>query len=191
MTTTLTNKQLLNVVAGMEAKVATAVLRGIRDGARAGVGLLVQKTPKDTGLLKASWKVSRVGSKLESGSLAEIVNTAPHAGIVEAGARPHPVSEEGQEAIYRWVLRHFRMTGRGSDRKVQSIRDTKGKGSRLKEAGRFRNAEAVKIMQGICRKLALKGQAPTYFVKQTIPEINKATVDMVVRELEALARKHR
>jgi len=33
-----------------------------------------------------------------------VVNDAPHAGIVELGARPHKVSKEGREAIKRWAM---------------------------------------------------------------------------------------
>jgi hypothetical protein len=33
-----------------------------------------------------------------------VVNDAPHAGIVEEGARPHKVSKEGREAIKRWCM---------------------------------------------------------------------------------------
>lgn len=33
-----------------------------------------------------------------------VVNDAPHAGIVELGARPHPVSKEGREAIKQWAM---------------------------------------------------------------------------------------
>lgn len=33
-----------------------------------------------------------------------VVNDAPHAGIVEMGARPHKVSKEGREAIKRWAM---------------------------------------------------------------------------------------
>jgi hypothetical protein len=33
-----------------------------------------------------------------------VVNDAPHAGIVELGARPHKVSKAGREAIKRWAM---------------------------------------------------------------------------------------
>lgn len=33
-----------------------------------------------------------------------VVNDAPHAGLVELGARPHKVSKEGREAIKRWAM---------------------------------------------------------------------------------------
>jgi hypothetical protein len=33
-----------------------------------------------------------------------VVNDAPHAGLVELGARPHAVSKEGRESIMRWAM---------------------------------------------------------------------------------------
>ncbi len=34
-----------------------------------------------------------------------VENDAPHAGVIEDGARPHPVSMEGQQAIKEWAMR--------------------------------------------------------------------------------------
>lgn len=33
-----------------------------------------------------------------------VLNDAPHAGLVELGARPHKVSKEGREAIKKWAM---------------------------------------------------------------------------------------
>lgn len=39
-----------------------------------------------------------------------VLADAPHAGIVELGARPHPVSEEGRLAIKTWAERKLGLT---------------------------------------------------------------------------------
>jgi hypothetical protein len=49
----------------------------------------------DMGIYKNSFVV-------EGGS---VTNEAPHAGIVELGARPHKTSQEGREAIRAWCVR--------------------------------------------------------------------------------------
>jgi hypothetical protein len=38
-----------------------------------------------------------------------VINDSPHGGVVEEGARPHPVSKEGQEAIYQWCIRKLHL----------------------------------------------------------------------------------
>lgn len=49
------------------------------------------------GMMKNRLKVRRTATG------AVVTDDAPHAGIIELGARPHPVSREGVEAIARWV----------------------------------------------------------------------------------------
>lgn len=57
-------------------------------------------------------KISDLGTYKRSFVTDEnsLTNVAPHAGIVEEGARPHKVSKEGIEAIAKWVRRKLRKT---------------------------------------------------------------------------------
>lgn len=117
-----------------------AVRNGISAAALRGRGLLTKRTPTGaTNLLKVAWQVR----KAQSGYLIE--NTAPYAGIVEQGARPHPVSLEGRLAIQHWAERKL-----GMDEK-----------------------EAAALAEGVAHKLAEKGQPGTFYVKNSLPELAK------------------
>ena len=85
------------------------VLRGLNIGAMRGKAILQHRTPVSTGRLKAAWRVrkgTRWANQYGSGNTnPEIQNSAPHAGIIEEGARPHPVSLEGIQSLTRWARR--------------------------------------------------------------------------------------
>ena len=122
-----------------------AVKNGISAAALRGRGLLTKRTPTGaTNLLKAAWQVRTArssGGQFMSGYLIE--NTAPYAGIVEGGARPHPVSLEGRLAIQYWAERKLGMDER----------------------------EAAGLAEGVAAKLAEKGQPGTFYVKNSLPEL--------------------
>jgi hypothetical protein len=84
------------------------------------------------GQLKNSFHVERLP---EGG--ARIYNDAPHAGIVELGARPHPVSQEGIEHIAEWA--------------------------RIKLG--LEPEEALRVANAIAWKLRSKGQEPKYLFR--------------------------
>jgi hypothetical protein len=151
-----------------EKAVRAAIQRGAEKGARAGMSLLIRKTPVDQGELKASWKVTTGG-----GRLATLTNTAPHVGIVELGARPHPVNREGWDAIYEWARRHFTVSPTGQRRRV-----AKATGA---------DPELSRITWGIVKKIEKYGQAPTYFVRNAMPEVQRLAVAAIVREIEKVA----
>lgn len=138
-----------------------AVARGIRSGARRAKALMVLKTPKDTGHMKLAWRdnVSHGRESFEAVQ-AEVFNDAPYAGIVEMGARPHTVNKFGRFAILEWVRRH--MPGL-SDKEQMRVRDA------------------------IVHKLATKGQAPTYFVRDSRPKIVEGTRAEVTRAIRESA----
>lgn len=50
-----------------------------------------------------------------------VVNNAPHAGIVELGARPHKVSKEGREAIKRWAMIKLGLTDQDAEEAAWGI----------------------------------------------------------------------
>lgn len=82
-----------------EGERGRAVKRGVVDAARRGAAALVKKTPRYLGQMANSWDTG------ETRQGAEVRNTAPHAGIVEAGARPHSVSPDGMAALTEWAAR--------------------------------------------------------------------------------------
>lgn len=143
----------------LDKSLKAATMLGLRNGARAAVAILVTRTPKDTGQLKASWKTT--GSR-RGKNTHEVYNTAPHAGIVEEGARPHTVSREGRQALREWVDRHFP----AADEKTREG-----------------------IVEGICWKLLHYGQKPTYFVKNSLPLLRRVGVEEVIIAINAALRK--
>jgi hypothetical protein len=162
---------------------------GVRAAYR-GQALLRKRTPVDQGQLKNSWQVHpRPGAR----EFVTIENRAPHAGIVERGARPHPVSRAGKMALYWWVVRNRK--------KFSSLRTAGGRASRIRhriasgpvQAGGTRpmaqlDPRVMSIVWGIVKKLEKKGQKPTYFVKNSLPTLEKffaIEAQRAVREIGA------
>ena len=144
-----------------EAATKRAIQAGIRSGAERGRGILVNETPVDQGQLRASWKVRRAVAGLE----AILLNDAPHAGVIEAGARPHPVSAAGREAIANWAWRNRRTLG------IQTRED------------------AVRVAWAIAAKIRREGQVGQFFVRKSLPAVGRALVHEVDRMLRRLANK--
>jgi hypothetical protein len=70
-----------------------------------------------------------------------VVNDAPHAGIVELGARPHPVSKEGREAIKRWAMTKLGLSAE----------------------------DAESAAWGIANKIRKEGQVGRYVMRDAVP----------------------
>lgn len=116
-----------------------------------------------------------------------LVNDAPHAGIVERGARPHmpPL-----EPILEWVKRHLR----GFGFKAPKFRAPKQGPLRSESAYARRalrvqaHAEAVAdfeddvlaLAEAIRWKIYKNGQAPTWFVRSNLPKLR----DLVAAEID-------
>jgi hypothetical protein len=157
---------------GLTRRLKQAIVRGSTGGAHRGRAIIVPKTPRDTGQAAAAWQV-HVGPP-GSGELAKLVNDAPYIGILEEGARPHPVSRAGVEAIYAWVWRH---------RLNLQIVTKSGKAARGATAEKM----ARSVTWAIVGKLKTKGQKPTYFIRDALPELRAAMVAEVVAELNRVA----
>lgn len=167
-----------------------AVERGMISAAHRGRAILVRATPVNTGQLKAAWLVV-IGGWL-AGFIAEVVNDAPHAGVIEAGARPHAVSRAGVEAIRRWVMlkmfgwmaapmrrlakREARATAtlsRHRANRAASLRAARAIGASQEAMGAL-NKEVDRVVWGIVGKLKREGQKPTYFVRRSLPRLKRA-----------------
>lgn len=131
-----------------------ALRRGLTVGAHRGKAILVRRTPRNTGATANQWEVQTGPREVA------IYNGAPHVGVLEAGARPHPVSREGIENLTRWAQL---VLGLGP-----------------KEAGKVANA--------IAWKLRKYGQEPTYFVRDSMKEINRGLRAEIEREIARLTR---
>ena len=148
-------------------KVRTGIAMGTQRAALRGRAHMVRATPVDQGELRASWFVDATpGSR---GVMTELNNKAPHAGIVEHGARPHPVSREGWESIYEWARRHF--TGSGE-------RDKDGRDKKL-----------TGITWAIVKKIKTEGQKPTYFIKNELDTLGSFAAQEIQRVLAEIAAR--
>ncbi len=161
-------------------RIINRIEMGLASAARRGRTHMVPRTPTDQGQLRNSWRVD--------GQLLR--NTAPHAGIVELGARPHPVSKEGFLALVEWAKRHGlggarRQFQRGGRTRIQGPQQAFfAYGEWFVDA----DAPAAKVALGIVRKIRHHGQAPTYFVRDELPALTKIAKTEVERKLRKARR---
>lgn len=114
------------------------LLGAMNSDTRRALAILKANTPVASGELKNSWKVT---------NRLEVENSAPHAGVIEFGARPHSVSADGIANIKAWALSVF----------PNADNDT-----------------INNIVWGVVHKLKEEGQAPTYFVRDSLDEIKRS-----------------
>jgi hypothetical protein len=167
-----------------EHAVRAAVALGVRNAARRGRALLVRRTPKDQGLAKQAWRdTTSVLSEMDitgRGTMAEVFNDAPYIGVIEEGARPHPVSAEGQKAIFEWVKRHL----------PSFIGHERAKTIKRRFAS-YADIEAKHIADAIVWRIRHHGQRPTYFIRDSIDELRGFVGIEVKRAVEAVANARR
>lgn len=147
-----------------------AMHRGAVRAAERYKGVLRDKTPVDTGHMRAAWKVKVAPARDGAPRRRELVtvsNDAPYAGIIEHGARPHPVSRAGWESIYQWVRRHRASFG---------LRKATPK-------------ELASITWAIVKKIEKEGARPRYIVRDSRHLLQQFTAAEVKRLIAQLARQ--
>jgi hypothetical protein len=153
----LTPRGLTKLLEKQAREISKAAKRGALSAATRGAAKLQKKVPRDTGDLARSFRVGHTSTG------AQIRIDAPHAGIVERGARPHRVNAEGREALAGWVA--------GWVRRRLKITD---------------EAEINAVVAGICRKLEREGQKPTWFVRNYRTEAARVLREEVDAEIKNL-----
>lgn len=196
-------KRLPEALKRDEEAVREGIVRGVNAGLERGRAIMVKATPVDQGQLRASWHVMRRvnGARgLNSAGVAsvgELRNDAPHAGIVELGARPHGLSPAGWMAIYEWVRRHPELwAGTVLNRKGQIVSGPARRDRRARTAARgplapYRGPDPAisMVTNAIAAKLRREGQKPTYFVRQNLYRVGDAVAAEIKREIDSLAEK--
>lgn len=182
----VTAKELPRALQKLAGEHKKAFRRGMYRAAQRGRTFIVRKTPVDTGELKASWKAKRgvAGSSVA----AVLENDAPHVGIVEHGARPHPVSLEGFLNLVGWARRHGlgRSQGRNRTRDTSTGRyATRQWKSPYGVVFHGRDVAVAKAAYGIVRKIGREGQKPTYFIRNNLGQL----VRIMKREVEDQLRR--
>lgn len=146
--------------------------RAMVRAARHGRTLLARRTPKDLGQAKAGWRIS-TPIKGKTRAAVDLYNDVPYVGILEHGARPHPVNLEGRVAIQEWVRRHYRILQHEGGPK----------------RGKKREQAILDITNAIIWKLRTRGQKPRYFVKRSIPELQEFFAKEVDRQIQKESRR--
>jgi len=152
----------------MDAVIAAATRHAVLEAALVGMRIIAKAAPVDRGRLKQSVRLRRRG---ESGH-PEVVIDAPYAAIVEVGSRPHWVP---LAALIAWVRRNaakFNISG-------ASRRPRAGGGSRPGRLPRKDHPEVIRIARAIQRSIALRGTRPQWFVRRSLPAINKALGELL------------
>ena len=138
------------------------------DSANETLRQVVQTSPVDQGAYKASWEVKMPSS----GRPTMLINDAPYAGVIEAGARPHwaPL-----EPLIEWARRK---AGDLSLAGLVAIRP-----ANFTKSGRFRgqaglddsdSAAIEAFARGVQLKIAAKGQAPKWIMRNQLPFARKS-----------------
>lgn len=154
-TITIRPKDLGRTLRGEAKFVRSSMTKAARAAAMRGVGEMVDRVQKADkvylGQFSQSWRVTQDPRGIV------LYNSAPHAGIVEQGARPHPVSQEGREAIVRWAMRRLSLS----------------------------EQEAIAAMTRIVAKLRVKGQKGTFLLRSAQPVLTKFYADELTRIIRA------
>ncbi len=164
-TIALTPKQLGPELRARARRTPGELTKAMLRSARQGQALLVRRTPKDLGQAKAGWRVSQP-IKGTKGARVDLYNDNPYVGVLEEGARPHPVNMEGRIAIYEWVRRHY-----AGMRKMSGPLRPGEKRKMRRPAKSGAEKEILDITNAIIQKIRKKGQKGTHFVKNSMDDL--------------------
>lgn len=153
--------QLAPELLARAAKLPGVLSAGLNDAALLGQRMLKQRTPRNLGHTADRWKVRKSTSTKSAVVPPEIYNEAPHIGVLEMGARPHPVSAEGVAAITFWAQRKL-----GLDYK-----------------------EAKGVAYVIARRIRAEGTPATYFVRDSMDELRNYVGIALDQAIRAYARQ--
>lgn len=169
-------EHLPGILRAHEKRFPAAVRKGALRAAHRGRTHLVSVSPVDQGAFKSAWRVAR-----DAEGYPMITNDAPYAGVIERGARPHPVSREGIENIKEWVKR--KVLGGLTLAKYSAQQGRKVK--RGSGSVSWVDREAESIAWAIAAKLKKEGQKGLYLVQNAVPLLADWTaveVERAVRE---------
>lgn len=148
VTRTLTPGQVAGALRRTDATIRAAQGRAVLEAMALGAELLAREVPVDVGRLKQSFRVRRKGPS----GYPELQATAPHAGLVEAGSRPHwaPL-----RPLVRWVRRHAAQFG---------VSAATGR-DKLTSGG------IVRVARAIQRAIARRGTRPRWYMRRNLPRL--------------------
>lgn len=164
-------------------RLPAAARSGLREGAERGRTLLKRLTPVDLAVMVNAWQVHEqpYGCSLD--------NSAPHAGVIEGGARPHPVNEEGMKALREWVARNLEIVPVTRGKNAGSMRTLSSKQRKaMADDPENEHAKQVdRIAQAIAWKIRLHGQKGKFLVRNNLEKLagyaRRAVKEALEREL--------
>lgn len=159
-----------------------AVFRAMVSAAQRGKAFIVGKSPVDRGILRNAWKVV----KLSSQKVVELTNDQPYAGVMERGARPFKISNDGIWALKAWAMRKLQsgvFTPTGSLTKItwakgwnKALRTAKGESlitshrtKRIKKSEL--ETEAESIAWAIAKTFEKVGMKGKFFVMKNLEQL--------------------
>ena len=136
-------------LAARQARTVKVINAALREAAHFGRTMAVQAVDQagkvDQGQYRNSFRVIQ-GKASGQFQGWDMLADAPHAGIIEGGARPHPVSPEGIDSIAQWARRKLGLS----------------------------EEEAHQAAIAIAWKLRHKGQEGTFIIRDLVPALGRA-----------------
>jgi hypothetical protein len=133
------------------------------DTARQAERIVVNESPTDQGIFREAWRV------VETLVGAELINDAPHAGIVEEGSRPH---RPPSQPIREWIIRNMARIGIARQEAgltaPLTTKTGKPRAVRKDQTGNIIPEDEQVINQLtylICSKIAREGTKPHFLLK--------------------------
>lgn len=169
-------------------KMPEAIDKGCLKAAHRARSVLVRVSPVYLGQFKNSWRVVGLGRGKHAGYA--VMNDAPHAGIIERGARPHKVSNEGIAALTKWAKRKI-LTGLSRAKYMAQTGRTAAKSRRATKtrwAESWADREAEKIAWAIAKKIEKEGQKGKFIVEQRLWTFSQYLAQEVGRSLAKALR---
>ena len=153
-------EQLAPAISARLRSIPKTIRRGMYNAASRAKTRLVRRTPKDRGNARAGWRVvpSRSGYIATGMPELGVINDVPYISILEEGARPHHLNREGIIAVAGWFRRKHGLSEK----------------------------DALSAAYGFSQNLSKTGQAPTYFVRNEMGELQR----ILSRELRQVIEKH-
>lgn len=176
--------KLAKALIGESEKTRKAVHRGVRRAARRGVVRLIAATKEK--------KVTYLGQfrnsfHVDDGPPTRIYNDAPHAGIVELGARPHPVSREGIAALTEWAKKKLMGSAPRHPGKKKFPLTRKADAAYSKRVSDF-DAEARSIAFAIARKIRREGQKGRFIFRDELPTLSRFVAEEIGRAIDQMPK---
>lgn len=176
----------VKVAPGQLGAILRAQAKGMPDAVRAGLSIAAQrgrthltsKSPVYTGVLKNAWEAK---SHLGGGNVvATVENSAPYAGIIERGARPHWTSPEGIEALRRWVQLKIPVATIARGKRAGKRRTATAAEAR---PGGKHAAEIDRIVHAIVAHWAKVGRKGKFTVRDALPLLGRWASQEVAEQL--------